>query len=89
METKKPDEFVLPHGFVLMPPAPDVCQQCAVKHAPEDPHNNGSLYWQYWFYSQHRRWPTWKDALSHCDETCQKFWKDALIKHGVDPKTFD
>ena len=51
--------------FVLMPPRPGVCQVCAVKHDPEQPHNRDSLYYQYRFYAEHKRWPTWADAMSH------------------------
>ena len=67
----------------LMPCAPDVCQECAVKHDPEMPHNQQSLYYQYKFYQQHGRWPTWEDALSHCTPEVQDYWKDSLIKRGI------
>jgi len=69
--------------MMLLPPKPDVCQQCAVDHEPEQPHNQRSLYYQYWFYSQHGRWPTWKDAMSHCEDSIKSFWIRELDKRGV------
>jgi mannose/cellobiose epimerase-like protein (N-acyl-D-glucosamine 2-epimerase family) len=30
------------------------------------PHNQQSLYYQYAFFGEHGRWPTWKDAVAHC-----------------------
>jgi len=67
----------------LMPCAPNVCQECAVDHAPEMPHNQQSLYYQYKFYQQHGRWPTWEDALAHCAPEMQDAWKEALRKREV------
>lgn len=29
-------------AFALLPPAPDVCQECAVEHDPADPHDKQS-----------------------------------------------
>jgi hypothetical protein len=55
-----------------------------VKHAPELPHNQQSLYWQYWFWSQHQRWPTWKDAMAHCTEEMKGLWRVELGKHGIE-----
>lgn len=69
--------------WTLMPPAPDVCQQCAVDHDPDVPHNAQSMYYQYAFYSEHGRWPTWRDAMAHCSEGVQKAWAAALAAHGV------
>lgn len=70
-------------GAFLMPPAEDVCQKCAIKHDPAMPHNNDSLYWQYYFYSRNGRWPVWKDALAHCSLEVQEAWKAALQERGV------
>lgn len=66
----------------LLPCAPDVCQECAVKHDLMQPHNAQSLYYQFKFYSCHQRYPTWKDAVSHCDKQTQKLWEAELIKLG-------
>lgn len=54
-------------GLYLLPPKPDVCQECAVNHEPHLMHDNRSLYYQMQFYAKHNRWPTWDDAMSHCE----------------------
>ena len=70
--------------FMLMPPAPDVCQECAVKHDPMMPHNRDSLYYQYAFYAKNGRWPTWADAMAHCPEEIKEYWTDALTEKGIE-----
>lgn len=69
-------------GMTLLPCKKDVCQECAVDHAPEEPHNQQSLYYQYKFYGEHGRWPTWKDAIAHCDESTQGMWESELKRMG-------
>jgi len=69
--------------FMLVPPAKDVCQQCAVKHAEESPHNCQSFYYQYHFFEEHGRWPTWADAVAHCPERIKNMWIEELKKKGV------
>jgi hypothetical protein len=76
-------EIPINSGAYLLPPRPDVCQACAVKHSPEQPHNQQSLYWQYWFHGKHQRWPTWADAMAHCEPDIRQFWVSELGKHGV------
>lgn len=71
-------------GFMLVPPAPDVCQVCATKHEPSMPHNQQSLYYQMAFRGEHGRWPTWTDAMAHCTFSMQRYWVDELRKRGVD-----
>ncbi len=56
------------NAMTLLPPPADVCQACAVDHPHDQPHNQLSLHWQYWFYARHNRWPTWTDAMAHCTE---------------------
>lgn len=70
----------------LMPPRPECCQQCARKHEPELPHDQQSLFWQYWFYRQCKgeRWPTWHDAMAHCTPEVRARWAEALKHHGVE-----
>jgi len=58
--------------MTLLPPAKDVCQVCATKHSSEEPHNKDSLYYQMQFRQKHERWPTWKDAISHCSKGVKK-----------------
>lgn len=70
--------------WILLSPAPDKCQECAVAHRPEDPHNQQSLFYQYRFYGQHGRWPTWADALAHCDARMRESWTTELRKRGIE-----
>lgn len=71
-------------GMMLLRPDPNVCQKCAVDHDPEQPHNQQSLYWQYWFYGKNGRWPTWEDAMAHCTDEVKQYWIDALRARGVE-----
>jgi hypothetical protein len=71
-------------GLMLLPCKPDVCQECAVDHTPDLPHNNQSLYYQYHFYFKHGRWPTWKDAMAHCTDEMKAFWIEQLGKMGAE-----
>lgn len=70
--------------FRVMPCRPGVCQECAVDHPATEPHNKDSLHYQYTFRAAHDRWPTWTDAIAHCDEATQERWKSALRELGVD-----
>ena len=65
-------------GWSLMPPPPGTCELCAVAHEPEAPHNAQSLFYQYRFFGTHGRWPTWADAVSHCEPTIAAMWRTAL-----------
>lgn len=71
-------------AFGLMPAAPGTCPECAVDHPPELPHNQQSLFYQYKFYNDHGRWPTWEDAMSHCSEDMKTIWREELRKRGVE-----
>lgn len=66
--------------MMLLPPADGTCPICAVDHSPDDPHNQESLYYQYRFFGIRGRWPTWADAIAHCDPAKQQFWKEELIR---------
>lgn len=67
------------------------CAECAVKHPPEMPHDQTSLFWQYSFREKTGRWPTWSDALAHCTPEMREQWVEQLAKHGVvvDPSPAD
>lgn len=70
--------------FILATEAkPGTCSECAVKHAPEQPHNKDSMFYQYKFYNEHGRWPTWTDAMAHCSVKVQDVWKNELKILGV------
>lgn len=69
-------------GMILLPCKEGVCQECAVDHPADVPHNCGSLYYQYKFYAEQGRWPTWKDAIAHCDDITRKLWEAELRRRG-------
>lgn len=72
------------HGLVLIGRThPGTCPECAVKHEPHLPHNRDSLAYNYKFYDQHGRWPTWADAMAHCTPEVKAVWTEALEKAGV------
>ncbi len=78
------------HGMTLLGITPEgACSECAVKHDPDQPHNKGSLTYQYKFYNQHGRWPTWADAMAHCPEEVKAVWIQALKKHGIDVEALE
>jgi hypothetical protein len=77
-------EFGKPGGLQLLPTPPGTCEACAVKHDPAHPHNAQSLYYQYWFYAKEQRWPTWNDAMAHCDDAMKEFWRQELMARNVD-----
>lgn len=73
------------HGMTLFGRTPPgTCPLCAVAHEPGQPHNMDSLAYQYKFYDEHGRWPTWADAMAHCSEEVKGYWRAALEERGVD-----
>lgn len=85
MEVK---EFGL-ENMMLLAPADDVCQVCAGKHKPDDPHDCNSLFYQYGFYKEHNRWPTWEDAIAHCSDVTKKLWENELRELGLWPVSIE
>jgi hypothetical protein len=69
----------------LLPPSPSACQVCGKTpaHPLEMPHDAQSLYYQYAFYGEHGRWPTWKDAMTHCTDEMKVLWERELKARGV------
>ncbi len=72
-----------PMAWKILPPQQDACQICAVKHAPEQPHNAQSLYYQMTFNAMIGRPPTWADAVAHCSDVVQNGWRRGLDEMGV------
>lgn len=68
--------------MMLLPPRPGVCPICAHDHAPDQPHNAQSLYYQYRFFGVRGRWPTWADAIAHCAPVLQEQWRTILEEKG-------
>lgn len=67
----------------LLPPAPGRCQECAVDHPPELPHDATSLYYQTKFNMEHGRGATWADAMAHCTDEMKDAWTESLAKGGI------
>lgn len=66
--------------MMLLPPAPDKCQECAVKHDPSLPHDKTSLFYQVKFSRDNGRSATWDDAMAHCDEEMRAEWMIVLTQ---------
>lgn len=71
-------------AWTLLPPAKDRCQECAVKHEPDQPHDATSM-----FYGTKRRieghkTANWKDAMEHCTPQVREHWTSELTKMGID-----
>ena len=83
--TDTPEVKVVDLAFegTILPPAPEVCQVCAVEHDPSWPHDQQSLFYQYAFYHDNFRWPTWADAMAHCAPSMREFWREKLSEWGV------
>ena len=72
-----------PKGIKIVPPLPGSCRICAVKHDPKKPHDRNSLYYQNWFFKKNKRFPTWEDAMSHCDDKTKADFKMILARRGI------
>lgn len=70
-------------AFSLLPAAPGTCPECAVSHDPQQPHNQQSLFYQYHFYNEYGRWPTWADAMERCPEEIKAAWIKELTSRSV------
>ena len=70
--------------FTILSGSPGSCPECAVKHDPEQPHNQQSLTYQYKFFQKNGRWPTWVDAMSHCSDDIKTLWSEELAMLGID-----
>ena len=72
------------HGMTLLGQTPPgTCPICATKHEPEQPHNQQSLAYQYKFYDENGRWPTWADAMAHCSDKIRDYWTRELENRGI------
>lgn len=69
--------------MTLLPPKPDVCQECAVDHNQQDSaHDKTSWYYQIKFKMDHGIEPHWCDAAEHLPEELRVHWKKALEESG-------
>lgn len=71
----------------LAPATPGTCPECATEHLPGEPHNLHSMFYQLHFRSKHGRWPTWDDAMAHCDDGIKVRWREVLeeVEAGLAP----
>lgn len=80
VDTATGKETHAPMAWTIVPPPKDACQFCAARHAPDQPHNAQSLYYQMAFNGIVGRSPTWADAIAHCDEPMRQGWEAHLRK---------
>lgn len=59
------------------------CPVCGTAHNQTTPRDRESILYQYKFYEEHRRIPTWKDAMAHCEPDIQEQWQQALMEKGI------
>src|SRR4051794_22508979 len=59
------------------------CSICAALHKATDPHDAQSAFYQTQFFRIHGRWPTWADAIAHCDPETRSIWESKLRGFGV------
>jgi hypothetical protein len=69
--------------LAIVPAPSGTCPQCACKHEEGMPHNRDSLHYQYSFFADHQRWPTWADAMSHCSDEAKELLVGFLANHGI------
>lgn len=67
----------------ITPPTPKACKICATIHDPRRPHDRDSLYYQNKFRKAHKRFPTWEDAMAHCDERTKAAFREELKRRGI------
>lgn len=73
------------HAAVMMHPVElGACEECGRQHEATMPHDAMSLRYQYRFYCEHNRWPTWADALAHCPSETREAWVRELTSRGID-----
>ena len=71
-----------PSGMMLLPAREGTCAECATDHAPDQPHNCGSLFYQMQFHAKSGRWPVWADAVAHCAPAVRAAWETELRARG-------
>lgn len=76
--------FEIREGYISIPlPKKDACKLCGEVHDGDEPHNRNSLLYRHRFWKEHRRYPTWEDAMSHCGEKMKEKWIRKLEKKGI------
>jgi hypothetical protein len=88
---KRTDMRVVSFSRWQVLPAPEgVCPDCGVDHDPREPHDAQSLLYLYRWRSheaqagREERWPSWRDAMTHCTPEMQAAWIEELTTRGID-----
>ena len=71
-----------PDKIKLIPPQPGVCPLCAARHKANEPHDRDSFLYQNQFFRKSGRFPTWEDAMSHCDAETQAAFRADLERRS-------
>ena len=66
--------------FYLVKPEPGLCAICGFNHHDNEPHNLGSMYYQYRFHQLHDRFPNWPDAVAHLSKDDQEYVKEIITE---------
>ena len=69
-------------GIHIIAPRKGSCPVCAAMHDPAQPHDRNSLYYRMKFRRKFGRFPTWADAMGHCDASVQEMWRRKLRERG-------
>lgn len=67
----------------MIPPGKKQCQVCGTNHDSETPHDKTNTYYQIQFHREQGRYPTWADAMAHCNEEMQQLWRQSLLAHRL------
>lgn len=60
---------------MMLPAKAGNCEICNHDHPPRYPHHAQSVFYQMRFYYENGgRWPTWADAMAHCDDEMKAIW---------------
>lgn len=68
----------------MLPPPPDKCQICAVRHNVNLPHDPNTLYYKMYMTNFVGREATRAEAMKHCDEEMVALRTAALTKRWID-----
>ena len=68
---------------VILPPRAGACRMCGDVHEKWEPHNLYSIVYQHRFRKQNGRYPTWEDAVKHCDDRVKKKWEKKYGKSSM------
>lgn len=56
------------------------CPECGADHGAADPHDAKSPQYRAAFHAAHGRWPTWTDAMAHCEPHVRDLWRRTIVE---------